>query len=154
MIKHIISSVFLVLFIGVYYGQKSNQLKKKEQEIQKKIENTKNLIKVTRNSEQLTLTELGIIQHQIAYREELLSHYSYQIRKLDAQVEQYKKDTALIGIKIKKLKEEYKKMLLHAFKNRDADYNYLYIISANTFSNGCSTSNNKLNSLELLFFSF
>ena len=134
MIKNTLLIFFLLLLCGVHYGQKSNQLKKKEREIQKKIENTKNLIKLTRNSEQLTLTELGIIQHQIAYREELLSHYGYQIRKLDAQVEQYKKDTALIEIKIKKLKEEYQKMLLHAFKNRNADYNFLYIISAKTFS--------------------
>ena len=127
MIKNTLLIFFLLLLCGVHYSQKSNQLKKKEREIQKKIENTKNLIKLTRNSEQLTLTELGIIQHQIAYREELLSHYGYQIRKLDAQVEQYKKDTALIEIKIKKLKEEYQKMLLHAFKNRNADYNFLYI---------------------------
>jgi septal ring factor EnvC (AmiA/AmiB activator) len=134
MIRYLIASILFFFLFGFMLGQNSNQLKKKEKEIQKKIENTKNLIKVTRNSEQLTLTELGIIQHQIAYREELMSHYSYQIRKLDAQVEQYKKDTALIGLKIKKLKEEYKKMLLHAFKNRNADYNYLYIISAKTFS--------------------
>ncbi len=136
MSKRIIIYLFSFLLIGNILGQnkKSDQLKKKEKEIQNKIENTKNLIKITRNSEQLTLTELGIIQRQIAYREELMSHYNYQIRKLDAQVEQHKKDTALIELKISNLKEEYKKMLLHAFKNRNSDYNYLYIISAKTFS--------------------
>ena len=136
MIKYIVLSVCSFLIMGSILGQdkKSDRLKEKEKELQNKIESTKNLIKITRNSEQLTLTELGIIQHQIAYREELVSHYNHQIRKLDAQVEQYKKDTALIEIKIKKLKEEYKKMLLHAFKNRNSDYNFLYIISAKTFS--------------------
>ena len=67
---------------------------KKERKF-KKI-NTKNLIKLTRNSEQLTLTELGIIQHQIAYREELLSHYGYQIRKLDAKLNNTKKTQHLL----------------------------------------------------------
>ena len=32
------------------------------------------------------------------------------------------------------LREEYKKMLLYAFKNRDPNYKFLYIISASTFS--------------------
>ena len=32
------------------------------------------------------------------------------------------------------LKEEYRKMILYAFKNRDPNYKFLYIISSSTFS--------------------
>ena len=63
------SLILLILFTAVLsvFGQKkSDHLKKKERELQQKISTTKNLIKLTRNSEQLSLTELGIIQHQIA----------------------------------------------------------------------------------------
>ena len=133
-------SFFLILIICFSVGfqavgqKKSEQLKKKEQELQQKIKNTKNLIKLTRNSEQLSLAELGIIQHQIAYREELVSHYNYQIRKLDFQVADTKKQILNIENNIKNLKQEYEKMILHAFKNRNTDYRYLYIISAKTFS--------------------
>ena len=80
------------------------------------------------------MTELGIIQHQIAYREELVSHYNYQIRKLDTEVSDTKKQILSIENTINNLREEYKKMILHAFKNRNTDFKYLYIISAKTFT--------------------
>ena len=132
-----ISLLFLILFtasFSAFSQKKSDQLKKKERELQQKILNTKNLIKLTRNSEQLSLTELGIIQHQIAYREELVSHYSYQIRKLDNEVSDTKKQILSIENTINNLREEYTKMIVHAFKNRNTDFKYLYIISAKTFS--------------------
>jgi septal ring factor EnvC (AmiA/AmiB activator) len=129
--------ILLLLFTLVFpaFGQKkSEQLKKKERELQQKILTTKNLIKLTRNSEQLSLTELGIIQHQIAYREELVSHYNYQIRKLDFEVSDTKKQILSIENSIENLRTEYEKMILHAFKNRNTDFRYLYIISAKTFT--------------------
>ena len=132
-----ISLLFLILFtvsFSAFSQKKSDQLKKKERELQQKILNTKNLIKLTRNSEQLSLTELGIIQHQIAYMEELVSHYNYQIRKLDTEVSDTKKQILSIENTINNLREEYKKMIIHAFKNRNTDFKYLYIISAKTFS--------------------
>ena len=131
------SLILLILFTAVLsvVGQKkSDHLKKKERELQQKISTTKNLIKLTRNSEQLSLTELGIIQHQIAYREELVSHYNYQIRKLDFEVSDTKKQILSIENSIENLRAEYKKMMLHAFKNRNTDFKYLYIISAKTFT--------------------
>ncbi len=132
-----ISLLFLILItvtFSAFSQKKSDQLKKKERELQQNILNTKNLIKLTRNSEQLSLTELGIIQHQIAYREELVSHYNYQIRKLDTEVSDTKKQILSIENTINNLREEYKKMILHAFKNRNTDFKYLYIISAKTFT--------------------
>ncbi len=87
--------LLLILLFSMFYsyshGQKSEKLKQKEKELQIKIKNTNNLIKMTRNSEQLTLTELGIIQHQIAYREELFSNYNYKIRKLEKQEKETQK---------------------------------------------------------------
>ena len=133
------SRLLLILLFSIFssysHGQKkSEKLKQKEKELQIKIKNTNNLIKMTRNSEQLTLTELGIIQHQIAYRVELVSNYNYQIRKLDNQVTETQKQKLSLENNIKVLKEEYKKMLVHAYKNRNTDFSYLYIISAKTFS--------------------
>ena len=129
--------ILLMLFGSFFhaFGQKkSDQLKQKEKELVKKIKNTKNLIKLTRNSEQLSLAELGIIQHQIAYREELVSHYNYQIRKLDLQVQNTKKQILTIQNSISNLKQEYTQMMIHAYKNRNTDFKYLYIISAETFT--------------------
>jgi septal ring factor EnvC (AmiA/AmiB activator) len=115
-------------------GAQSNKLKQKERELKKKIENTKHLIKLTRNTEQLTLAELGILSHQIAYREELVANINYQMRKLDNQVEDQQKQILTLENNLKELKEEYAKMIRYAYKNRNVEYQLIYIFSAKSYT--------------------
>ena len=132
---------FFILFLiltalsSFSFGQKkSEKLKEKEKVLLKNIKNTENLIHQNIKSEQLTISEIGIIQHQIIYREELISNYNYQIRKYDTKIKKTEKQIVSIENNIKILKSEYRKMLVHAFKNRNTDYKFLYIVSAKTFS--------------------
>ncbi len=112
----------------------SKNLKRQETALKKKIEETKNLIQQTRKTEQLTMTELAIINHQIAYRESLMDNINYQMKKLEDDLVNSQKEIQLLGNKLKELKEEYAKMLRYAFKNRDEDYKLLYIFSAKSYT--------------------
>tara|TARA_B100001939_G_scaffold339469_1_gene346278 strand:- start:312 stop:1502 length:1191 start_codon:yes stop_codon:yes gene_type:complete len=112
----------------------SNKLKEQQRSIQKKIENTKTLIKATRSSKQLTIAEIGIIKNQISYREELISNLNYQIRKIEDQIFHAEKDIEVHKNNLKKLKADYAKMLRYAYKNRNTEYKLLYIFSANSLS--------------------
>lgn len=126
--------IFLSLLIGTSYSQGSNKLKKQEAALKKKIANTKNLINQTRQTEQLTMTELAIINHQIAYRESLMDNMTYQMHQLDGDLRENQKEIQQLENNLKELKEEYAKMLRYAFKNRDADYKMLYIFSAKSYT--------------------
>jgi len=127
--------IFLVGFAPVLLAQKgSKNLKRQENALKKKIEETKNLIQQTRKTEQLTMTELAIINHQIAYRESLMNNINYQMKRLDDDLISCQKEIQLLGNKLKALKEEYAKMLRYAFKNRDEDYKLLYIFSAKSYT--------------------
>lgn len=116
------------------YGQSSSKLKEKEKELQKKIENTKNLIKLTKNSEQLTIAELAILNHQIAYREELVLNINYQMRKIDEEIEAVETQIVQLENNVNILKDEYAKMLQYAYKNRNDEFNLFYVFSAETYS--------------------
>jgi murein hydrolase activator len=118
-------------------GQKTqdpNKLKAQEKELQSKIENTKNLIKLTRNSEQLTIAEIAILNNQIAYREQLLNNISFQLRKLDDEIEMTKLQIIQIENQLNMLKAEYIKMLQYAYKTRNSEFDILYILSAESYS--------------------
>ncbi|MCB9195826.1 MAG: peptidoglycan DD-metalloendopeptidase family protein [Flavobacteriales bacterium] len=117
-----------------YYGQTSSKLKQQEKELQKKIENTQNLIKLTRNSEQLTIAELAILNHQIAYREELVLNINYQMRKIEEEIEALEVQIIQLENNITILKDEYAKMLQYAYKNRNDEFNLYYVFSAKTYS--------------------
>lgn len=114
--------------------QDKNKLKKEEKALQKKIENTKNLIKLTRNSEQLTIAELAILNHQIAYREELVSNINYQMRKINEEIESMELQKIQLENNVKILKDEYAKMLQYAYKNRNDEFNIFYVFSSESYS--------------------
>ena len=129
--------ILLLLVSFVSFGQSKqdkNKLKQEEKALQKKIENTKNLIKLTRNSEQLTIAELAILNHQIAYREELVSNINYQMRKLNEEIESMELQKIQLENNIKILKDEYAKMLQYAYKNRNDEFNIFYVFSSESYS--------------------
>lgn len=128
--------MLLCLLLGAVSGhaQSSKKLKEKEKELQKKIENTKNLIKLTKNSEQLTIAELAILNHQIAYREELVLNINYQMRKIEDEIEAMEMQIIQLENNINILKDEYAKMLQYAYKNRNDEFNLFYVFSAETYS--------------------
>jgi len=135
--KYSLLLIIVVLFVSTFQAQKkvdTNKLKQKEKELQKKIENTKNLIKLTRNSEQLTIAEIAILNNQIAYREQLLANITFQMRKLEEEIEATKLQIIQIENSLSVLKAEYIKMLQYAYKTRHNEYDILYILSSESYS--------------------
>ena len=133
-IKYILIFISFIISFVVVCQKKSDQLKLQEKKLISKIANTKLLIKETKNSERLTLTDIGIINTQINYREKLISNYNFQLRKLDENIHEINRQVISLENTIGVLKEEYQKMLMYAFKNRNPNYKYLYIISSSSFS--------------------
>ena len=132
--KHIIILfILLVPFFG-FSQKKSDQLKRQEKALIKKIENTKLLIRQTKATEQFTISELNIINKQINYREKLIRNYAFQVKKMNENISEINRQINSLSNTDKILKEEYRNMLVYAYKNRDPNYKFLYIISAPTFT--------------------
>ncbi len=133
----LVTYLFVILTLGVggiHAQTSSQQLKAKQRSIQKKIDNTKSLIKATRSSKQLTIAEIAIIKNQISYREELIANLNYQMRKADDQIAHILKDIEVHESNLKKLKADYAKMLRYAYKNRNVDYKLMYVFSSTNLS--------------------
>ena len=133
-IKYLIILILFTFSLELIGQKRSVVLKKQERVLLKKIENTKSLIKETQKNEALTISQLSIIKNQISYREELIRNYNAQIKKLDQNINDINRQVYSLSNTNKILIEEYKNMLLYAFKNRDPNYKFLYIISSSTFS--------------------
>ena len=130
-------SIVLLSFINspsFLCQKKSVLLKRQEKILLEKIEHTKILINQTRATKRLTLSEINIVNRQIRYRQKLIDNYNFQLRKLDEKIQEINRQVNSLVNTNKILKEEYKKMLLYAFKNRDPNNKFLYIVSASTFS--------------------
>jgi septal ring factor EnvC (AmiA/AmiB activator) len=127
--------VFLFVFcVGFSYAQKnSDKLRKEQERLEKNINNTKSLLNKAKSSTQASLNELKLIDNQVKSREELLLNFDNQIRGAELKIEQ--KDQQIIDLekKLKKLKEQYKKLIIYAYKHRSKEGKMMYIFSASTY---------------------
>lgn len=120
----------LSLPITVSAQKKSEQLRKQEQEIQKKISSTKNLIEKTRSSQKNVLNQLQLVNNQIQYREELISNINMQIQRINDDIKNTQNEILLLENNLGELKSEYAEMIRYAYKYRNTDYKLLYVFSS------------------------
>jgi murein hydrolase activator len=132
------SSIILLVFIACTTGfaqkKKSEQLQQKQRELEKKIENTRNLIGSTKNNQRLTITELAIINQQISLREELLGTISSQVRLLNQQIEENKSVIEAMTIDLQHYKEQYAKMIFYAYMHRNTYNRIMFVFASRDFN--------------------
>ena len=127
--NNILIILIIILIPFDFISQKSEQLKRQERALIKKIENTKSLLNETKKNEALTIGQLNIIRNQISYRDRLIRNYNAQIRKIDQNINDINRQINTLLNTNNVLIQEYKNMLVYAYKNRNPNYKFLYIIS-------------------------
>lgn len=126
---------FLITACASVYGQSaSDKLKDEQARLEKKIANTKTLLSQSKNNTAQSLTELQLIDNQILYREELVLNYDNQVRNAEVKMIEKQADIVDLQEKIKQLKEQYKKLLLYAYKHRNKYGKMMYIFSATSYN--------------------
>lgn len=126
--------IFLSCSIFNLFGQSSAEKLRKEQErLEKNISNTKSLLFQTKSNSEATLNELKLIDNQVQYREELLQNFDNQIRSTELKIEQKNQQINDLEIKLIALKEQYRKLLIYAYKKRSKEGKMMYIFSSNTY---------------------
>lgn len=119
---------------NVWSQNKAEKLKQKQRDLEEKINNTKNMIGTTKNSQRLTIAELAIINQQINYREDLLKNISSQVRNLNQQIEENKSVIVSMETDLTQLKHQYSLMLQYAYKHRNSYHNLMFVFAAKDFN--------------------
>ena len=130
--KSISRQILLLLFfcvssIYVFGQKKSDKYKAEARELQNKINYTKQLLGSTQNKEKKTMSELNILNQQIAYRDELIKLYILQIQSLEFKIIENKDIIESLNEDLKVLKQKYAKMVYYAYKLRNS-YDKTYMV--------------------------
>jgi septal ring factor EnvC (AmiA/AmiB activator) len=127
--------ILLFIFCGTFtFAQKtSDKLRKEQERLEKNIAQTKSLLDKTKSSSQATLNELKIIDNQIKYREKLLNNFDNQIRNAELKIEQKDQQVVELEARILKLKEQYRQLLIYAYKHRSVEGKMMYVFSASSY---------------------
>lgn len=116
------------------FAQTKKELENKKKQLQKEIKQTESLLNETKKNKKLSLNQLVTLNKKISIREQLIATIQAEIRLAEKQIKENKEIIASLENDLKKLKEEYAKMIYYAFKNQDAYSRIMFIFSAKDFS--------------------
>jgi len=129
-----LASIFSSFFILSGVAQTaSEKLKKEQQVLEKNIHNTKQLLKKAQTNVQLSLRELELINNQIAYRERLIHNFDNQIRSSELKIREREQKTQQLNASIHQLKDQYKALLIYAYKHRNKYGKIMFIFSSENY---------------------
>lgn len=124
--------VLLVLSVSSF-GQTSEKLKKEQEKLETKINNTRLLLDKTKNNTAASLNELKLLDNQVRFREELVRNYDNQIRGAELTIVKKDQQIKALEDKIAQLKEQYRKLLIYAYKKRNKYGKIMYLFSADSY---------------------
>jgi septal ring factor EnvC (AmiA/AmiB activator) len=132
-----IRAINLIVFIGLCFAavsqSKSDKLKREQKKLEKKITNTKSLLKKVTSNREASLNELQLIENQINSREALLKVYDNQVKMADVYIQEKQEKVKELTQRMEKLKAQYKKMVIYAYKNRNKNGQMMFVLSAESY---------------------
>ncbi len=129
--------LLIVLFFGgqaIAQEKESDRLKRQQKELEKKINLTENLLKTTTENKTSLSENINLIDRKIQYRQSLLDNLQQQMSKLETDIAQINLSIADLEIQVEQQKEQYRKMIVQAYKMRNSKASLLFILSSESFN--------------------
>ncbi len=136
MIKKILLFLIVMSAMGVSYAQNqsSADLKKRQTEIQKEIDQLRKQLNETSKYKRQSLSALNLVQKKIRLREAQIRNINQQINLIQGNINQHWRDIVKLRSELDTLKLQYQKSVVYAYKNR-SNYDFVnFIFSAGSFN--------------------
>jgi len=126
-------SVSVALFAQQQPGS-SDELKRKQAEIQREIDELRSTLKDTKKNTKAGLLQLAMVQKKLRLREQAIGNISQQINMIEGTIGKSKNEIGRLKSELDTLKLGYAKSIVYAYKNR-SNYDFLnFIFSAASFN--------------------
>jgi len=130
----VVTNILLFFLHAVCYAQSLTDLQKKKQEAAAEIEYTTKLLNEVQKSEKTSLSQLRLLNNQIHQRNIIIENIRQEIDVYQEFIENNALSVNMLTEDIKKLKEEYAEMIRSAYRNKNANDNIMFLLSAEDFN--------------------
>jgi len=130
------NSLFIVLLTStgfVWSQKKSDQLQAEQNKLEKKLSTTKSLLDKVKKGTESSLNELKLIENQVKNRELLVRNFDNQIRSAELTISSKGDQIKELQKRLVRLKEQYKKLLIYAYKHRNKSAKMMYVFSSSNY---------------------
>jgi septal ring factor EnvC (AmiA/AmiB activator) len=129
MIKKI-SFLTAVLLFGISFGQNKEQLQKQNAELKKQIASINKQLAKTRNESKLSLAYLEGVNKKIQLREKVYTNTQKEKRFIEDDIYLRQLEINRQNRELAVLRQNYAKVLVNAYKNRDLKNKVTFILSS------------------------
>lgn len=130
----IVMAVILLVSTSLFAGPDKNQLKKEKKKLHQDIKKMNGLLsEIKRDKTGAEVTYLINVM-KIKVRKELIKSINDEIKEVEQEVAAQNNSIDSLKNQLNQFQEQYKKMLLYAYKNRNATNNIIFIFSSNNFN--------------------
>lgn len=124
----------LLCFSIVVSGQSKKDLQKQIQQTKKDIELANKLLKETEKNKQETYDNLLLLSKKISLRQQYVGHLAQEISRLNSNILAAYSDIKALELEVKKLKDEYARLVYFAYKNRSTYERLMFVLASNDFN--------------------
>jgi murein hydrolase activator len=142
---NVIKALLLIALISsgfnAFSQNTSEKLKGEQDRLEKKIANTRMLLNKMKGNTEASLNELRVIDNQIKFREELVRNFDNQIRSATVRISEKDREIVELNAKLQKLKEQYRKLIIYAYKKRNKYGKLMFIFSSESYFEAVKRNN-------------
>lgn len=122
------------LFPSTGFSQSRSQLEKRREETQKEIAMTTRLLKEAQSDKENTIEKLNLIKRRIDLRNQVINDIELEISTIDKQIRDNEEIVLSLENDLKRLKDEYARLIYYAYKNHKSYDRLMFIFSARDFN--------------------
>ncbi|MVN19969.1 peptidoglycan DD-metalloendopeptidase family protein [Mucilaginibacter sp. HMF7410] len=133
-LKKTLLLLFFVMFTIHGFAQSSAELKRRRDKITSELEKLNDEYTRISSDKKTSLKQLSLLKAQIDLREEKIKTANSEIRLLDHQISDNSNNVRSLQSQLDQLKKEYAAMVLFAFRNQSAYNKLMFVFAASDFN--------------------
>lgn len=124
----------LFVFPNTGYAQSSAELQKQRERLDREIRQLSESLKLTSSDKTLSLRQINALNAQLKLREQKINTINGEIRIIKTQIDNNTKSIKAMENQLQQLRKDYERMILFAFRNRNAHSKMMFIFAAEDFN--------------------
>lgn len=129
-LKLIISTVFLLLAVAGAYAQNTKEYEQRKAKLEREIAIIDKQLAENASRSSDLLSDLTLLRKMVSNRRALVAESDRQIKRLNDQIYLTQREINKMQARIDTLSSHYSKLVLSAYKNRDAKVWYMYMFAS------------------------
>lgn len=134
LVKILFSIIIICVSTQVSFGQSSAVLKKQRERIEAEIAALNKELAAKTREKLLSQKEVNALSRQLSLREDKITIISRELSNLTAQINTNTKAVETLKAELQKMRDDYEKMILFAFRNKNSYNKMMFIFASKDFN--------------------